>query len=262
MPFSDPTLIFLLVKMLVTAAIVVSASLIAERTGPLVAAMVATLPVSAGPVYFFLAMEHSDAFIGEAALGSIGASFATLAFSVAYGFAAQRLGMAMSLFLAFAIWTPVLLLLKTLNFSAGVYFLLVVVLFMVAHIAMKPFLDAKPAKKPSLAWYVIPVRALLVAALVGTLTTISWSIGPQWSGYFATFPVVLSTLILFLHPRIGGKPTAAIIGSGVLGLMGFSFALGFVSFAAVPLGKWTALSLGLAICILWNLALVMWSRRA
>ncbi|MGL5116443.1 MAG: hypothetical protein ACRC7C_14075, partial [Beijerinckiaceae bacterium] len=75
-----------------------------------------------------------------------------------------------------------------------------------------------------------------------------------------TFPIVLSTLIIFLQPRIGGPATAAIIGSGVLGLMGFGVALGVLHLAALPLGKWAALSLALTVCIFWNLALVLRKR--
>ena len=36
-------------KMAITASVVVCCSLLAERTGPLVAAMIATLPISLGP---------------------------------------------------------------------------------------------------------------------------------------------------------------------------------------------------------------------
>jgi hypothetical protein len=262
MPFSDPAFTFLLVKMLVTATIVVGASMIAERTGPLLAAMVATLPVSAGPVYFFLAMEHDDVFIGEAALGSIDAGFATLAFSVAYVLAAQRLETASSLLVAFGTWALVLLMFKAA--SPGLVGSLAVILlaFPLAHLHLSPMLKVRASESPGLGWYAMPLRALLVATLVAVVTTISWRIGSQWSGFFATFPIVLSTLVLFLHPRIGGKATAAIIGSGVLGLMGFALALAFVHMAAAPLGKWWALSIGLGLCIAWNLALVVWSKRA
>jgi hypothetical protein len=253
----DPTLVFLLVKMLATAAIVVSASLIAERTGPLIAAMVATLPVSAGPVYVFLAMEHGDAFIAEALLGSMGANLATTAFSLAYVLAAQRFATIPALALAFAAWTPVLFSLRALSLPFAVMIGLTLLLFPLAHNLVKPFLAARPAKAPGMAWYAIPLRALFVALLVGTITTISFRIGAQWSGFFATFPVVLSTLVLFVQPRIGGPATAAIIASGVLGLMGFGVALGAAHVLVPTVGRWPGLAVGLLICILWNLALVM-----
>src|SRR5262245_59205825 len=45
-------------KMAVTALFVTAATIIAERLGATVGALVATLPVSAGPVYVFLALDH------------------------------------------------------------------------------------------------------------------------------------------------------------------------------------------------------------
>ena len=247
--------------MAVTAAIVVTASLIAERTGPLLAAMVATLPVSAGPVYVFLALDHDAAFIAEAALGSMGSNIATTAFSLAYVLAAQRFPTRLALVLAFCAWGPVLLFFKAASLPIVILLGIVVCLFPAFHGIARPYLAARPAKAPRLAWYAIPLRAFFVALLVGTVTTLSLSIGPQWSGFFATFPIVLSTLIVFLQPRIGGPATAAIIGSGILGLMGFGVALAVVHLAAQPLGAWPALALGLAICMGWNLVLTGLARR-
>jgi hypothetical protein len=261
LPSLDPVLTFLLVKMLVAAVIVVTASLVAERTGALIAAMVATLPVSAGPIYFFLAMEHDSAFIGTAALGSIGASFATAAFSLAYVFAAQKFGAAGSLLIAYLAWAPVILFFRYEGFSFAVTVLFILALFPAAHVFARPYLAAKPAMAPKLAWYAIPVRALFVAMLVAAVTTLSIRIGAEWSGFFATFPVVLTSLVIFLHPRIGGPATAAIMASGILGLMGFTVALATVHLLANPIGKWLALAVGLAICFIWNLALIAWARR-
>jgi hypothetical protein len=257
---ADASLAFLLVKMLTTAAFVVAASLVAERTGPLLAAMVATLPVSAGPVYLFLALEHGDAFISEAALGSMGSNMATAVFSLAYVLAAQRFGAAAAVLLAFAAWAPTLLAFKWLSLPSAAMAALTAAVFPMLHLAVRPYLAARPDAPPRLAWYAIPVRAAVVAALVGAVTTLSAAIGAQWSGLFATFPVVLSTLAVFVQPRIGGRATAAIIASGILGLMGFGVALAITHAAAAPLGRWPALGLGLAVCIIWNVGLLALSR--
>lgn len=68
----DPHFIFfLLLRMAIAAAFVVSASIITERAGPVIGALVATLPVSAGPSYVFLAIDHDAAFIAQGALASL-----------------------------------------------------------------------------------------------------------------------------------------------------------------------------------------------
>ena len=58
----------LVMKMLTSAAIVVGASLVVERSGPFLGAMIVTLPISAGPAYAFLAVDHGSAFIASSAL--------------------------------------------------------------------------------------------------------------------------------------------------------------------------------------------------
>ena len=83
----------LAVKMAVTATFVVAASFTAQRAGPLIGAMVATLPISAGPIYVFLALDHDAAFISQSALGSLAITAATGVFSLTYAVLAERRGL-------------------------------------------------------------------------------------------------------------------------------------------------------------------------
>lgn len=257
---ADPGLLLLAAKMAAAAASVVLASLVAERSGPLIAAMVATLPVSAGPIYIFLAIDHGDAFIAEATVASMGANLAGLAFAVAYVFAAQHWRTPASLLAAYAGWVLTLLSVKATSPSFAAM-LVLLLLFPAAHRLVQAHLSAPAPAKATRPWFAIPLRAAGVAMLVAVVTSISLWAGPEWTGLFATFPIVLTSLIVILQPRLGGKATAAMIGSGILGLMGFGAALGVVHVAAQPLGRWWALALGLGACMAWNLALVGWSRR-
>ena len=76
--------------MAITAAFVVSASVITERSGPVIGALVATLPISAGPSYVFLALDHDAAFIAEGALASLPINAATIFLGLTYVVLAQR----------------------------------------------------------------------------------------------------------------------------------------------------------------------------
>ena len=70
-------------------------------------------------------------------------------------------------------------------------------------------------------WFDVPLRAALVAALVGTVVALGDSAGPVLAGIFAVFPIVMLSIMLILHPRIGGVATAAIIANawGLVGLV-------------------------------------------
>jgi hypothetical protein len=107
----------------------------------------------------------------------------------------------------------------------------------------------------------VPLRAGLVATLVATVVTTSGWVGPRISGIIALFPIVFTSLMLILHPRIGGPATAAVIANGAWGLMGFGIAIAVLHLAALRFGSTVALSLALMTCIGWNLGLWWWGRR-
>jgi hypothetical protein len=109
-------------------------------------------------------------------------------------------------------------------------------------------------------WYDIPLRASLVATLVATVVTLSGWVGPKVSGILALFPVVFTSMMLILHPRIGGPPTAAVLANSAWGLIGLGLALAILHVAALRLGSAIGLSLALATCVSWNLVL-WWNGR-
>jgi hypothetical protein len=258
----DPWLVFLIAKMAVAAAVVVGCSLLAERFGPLVAAMIATLPISAGPVYVFLALEHDAAFLSESALGSMQSNLANTALSLVYVLMAQRFGTLASLSGAMAAWFALALGLRLVEPSFLAVVAATVLGFGALHRLFRPYLAARPPALVERPWYAIPLRAAGVALLAGTVTVLSSRVGPLWSGMLAAFPVVLSSMIAMLQPRIGGPAVAAVIANGALGLIGFGLALASIHLSAVALGSWPALGLGLAICVVWNLALMGLKRGA
>src|SRR5437588_13097459 len=103
----SPELAFILtlaLRMAITAAFVVTASVITERSGPVIGALIATLPISAGPSYTFLALDHDAAFIAEGALASLPVNAATIYMGLTYAVLAQRFGMWISAGSAIAVW--------------------------------------------------------------------------------------------------------------------------------------------------------------
>src|SRR3979490_505009 len=116
----SPDLAFILtlaLRMAVTAAFVVSASIITERSGPVIGALVATLPISAGPSYVFLAVDHDAAFIAEGALASLPINAVTIFFGLTYVVLAQRRGALVSFSGAVAVWIALAALSRTVHWS-------------------------------------------------------------------------------------------------------------------------------------------------
>src|SRR5260370_944899 len=102
-------------------------------------------------------------------------------------------------------------------------------------------------------WYDIPLRAGMVAILIALVVGLSARVGPTITGILAVFPIVLTSLMLILHPRIGGPATAAVEANSLLGLVGFALTCLTARLAVEPLGTAAGLSLALAGSIGCNL---------
>jgi uncharacterized membrane protein YccF (DUF307 family) len=111
-------------------------------------------------------------------------------------------------------------------------------------------------------WYDVPMRAALVAILVAIVVSTSGWVGPRISGIIALYPVVFSSIMLILHPRIGGPPTAAVLANSAWGLLGFGMAIAVMHVAVVQFGAAVGLSLALGTCVTSNLTLWGIGRRA
>jgi hypothetical protein len=260
----SPDIAFLLslgLKMAVVAAFVVVASIVTERAGPVIGALVSTLPVSAGPAYVLLAIQHDAAFIADSTVTSLAVNTATGIFALAYAVVAQRSRLLVSVSVALGLWFGLAALLRQVPWTLGEAVLLNVLVYALCIPTAARF---RHVKMPLVVrrWYDIPLRAAMVAVLVATLVAASDHVGPAVSGIIAIFPIVLSSLMLILQPRIGGPATAAVLANGMWGLVGFGFALLTLHFLVVPLGAALALGLSLAVSVGWNMAVWALRRRA
>jgi hypothetical protein len=253
-------MVMLALRMVVAATFVVSASFIAERSGPVIGALVATLPISAGPAYVFLAIDHDAAFIAQGALASLSINAATSFLSLTYVLLAQRHGVLLSCGAAIAAWTAFAFIVRMTEWSLVGCLAVNAVAFAVCVPLLERFRHVKKMPLITRRWYDIPLRASLVAILVATVVSLSSRVGPTISGIMALFPIVFTSMMLILHPRIGGPATAAVIANGVWGLMGFGLAIAVLHVGAARFGSAIGLSLALATCVGWNLAL-WWNGR-
>ena len=258
----SPELAFLLtlaLRMAVTAAFIVTASIITERSGPVIGALIATLPISAGPSYVFLALDHDAAFIAEGAVASLSINAATVLLVLTYVMLAQRNNMVVSFCAAIAVWVVIATSMRIAHLSLLGAIVANAIAFAIALPLVQRF---RNVKMPLITrrWYDIPLRAALVSTLVATVVTLSGWVGPTVSGIIALIPLVFISMMLILHPRIGGPPTAAVIANGAWGLMGFGLAIAVLHVGALQFGSVIGLSLGLATCICWNLTL-WWNGR-
>lgn len=253
--------LFVLLRMAIAAAFVVSASVITERSGPVIGALVATLPISAGPSYVFLALDHDAAFIAQGALSSLPVNAATIFLGLTYVVLAQRHSFAVSVGSAVAVWIVLASIIRLFDWTLTAGLAVNLVAF---GICIPLLVQYRHVKMPLVTrrWYDIPFRAALVATLVAIVVSTSGWVGPRVSGVIALYPIVFTSIMVILHPRIGGPPTAAVLANSAWGLLGFGMAIAVMHVAVVKLGSAIGLFLALATCVIWNLTLWWQAQKA
>jgi hypothetical protein len=250
----------LVVKMAVTAGFVVVATATAERAGALAGALVATLPIAAGPAYVFVALDHDAGFIAASALSSLAINAMTAVFALTYAAMAQRFRVTLSLLTGLAVWVVLAALVRAFDWTLAGAIVVNLVVIPICVALGRRFRDvAMPLITRR--WYDVPLRAGLAALLVATVVAASARVGPQITGILAVFPIVLSSLALILQPRIGGKASAAVLANTISGLAGFSTCLIALNLAAEPLGSPAALTVALGVSIGANLMIFVARRR-
>jgi hypothetical protein len=250
----------LIVKMAVTAGFVLAATITAERAGPLVGGLVATLPLGAGPVYVFLSFDHGALFIAASAVNSLAINTVNVIFALTYALLAQKRSLAASLPAAMLVWAALAWTVHEIQWSMLSAILINVVVLGVSIPLARPLRHVRmPVFHAH--WSDLAMRAALVALLVGITVTFSFQLGSAGSGILAVFPVILLSIMFILHKRVGGKPTAAVLANAPLGLVGFAGACITLHFTAEPFGSAIGLTLALATSVCWSVLVLLARRR-
>jgi uncharacterized membrane protein (GlpM family) len=250
----------LALKIAMTATIVAAASVVVERSGPFVGALIAALPTAGGAAMIILAIEHPPAFIGASAVGSMVANAMGAIFALTYAALAQRRSLVVSLGGAFAVWLCFAALSRLVDWTATQAVLLNAAVYPVAIYAGSRFRADGAVKRVRLTAGDLAWRAGVVTLCVIVVTAASNSIGSYYSGVFAFFPVAMGSFFVILHLRIGGLAAASVAAHVLTPLIGLVLGLLAVHLLAVPAGIWWAYAAGLSLCVSWN-ALLWLARR-
>ena len=178
-------LVTLAIKMVVTAGFVIAATIIAERAGPFIGAMIVTLPISAGPAYVFVALDHPADFVARAALASIVNNVSTVFYTVAFVLLAQRFGALLSVAAGLAVWFLSAFLVNQTQWPLLGAILLNVVAVAALVPVVRRFQDVPMPRLP-LRMSELAFRAVLVSVLIAVVVTLSFTVGPEMTGMIAS----------------------------------------------------------------------------
>ncbi len=199
--------------------LIAAVTLSVRKWGEGIGGWIGGFPWVAGPISFFIALEHGADFASSTIPSAIMGAIGTFFFALVYSIVASRLSWLPTLIISYLAFfvvamfslgrTPPLYLAMTLS---------IVVLCGILYVFPKPKTAAAPKKHP---YYDIPLRMLVATLFVIIVTQAADTLGPTWSGILTPFPIMTSTLAVFTHAQQGPPATSRIL-YGLL-LTGFGF---------------------------------------
>jgi hypothetical protein len=203
---------------MVTPVLIGGASLAGRRFGYHVGGWLVGLPLTSGPVAFFLATDHGVRFAASAAVGMLAGTSSQVAFALAYRSLAQR-GPRRAWLAGCAAFAAATIALSFLHWPAPDTFALVLASLAVGFAVMTrraPGPLSEPMRPPR---WDIPVRMLAATAVVLLITSLAPIAGAHLAGLLSPFPVFGAMLAIFTHQTHGPAGATQVLDGLQLGLL-------------------------------------------
>jgi len=210
----------LILKLILAPVIIGSASLAGRKWGPAVSGWIVGMPLTSGPLIFFVALSHNVTFAANAALGVISGGLSLVAYALTYAWLATRYRWCIALAGSFLVFTVSTTLLQSITFP-------LVPIFVAVCIAIGLGLRLMPTAAPEAGntqpgrWD-IPSRILIGTSFILLLTGSASFIGSRLTGLLTTVPLYVTILVIFAHRHQGPAAAAHVLRGLLYGLFAFA----------------------------------------
>lgn len=211
--------IFIL-KLILAPIIIGSASLAGRKWGAAVSGWIVGLPLTSGPVAFFVALSHDHAFAFETVRGVLSGGFSLVAYSLVYAWLAKRFDWKISFAAGVLVFTGMTTLLQNVAIPfVPLFFAIIGVIFL--GVWLMPKYEAVESGAVPGKWD-IPSRILLGTSFIILVTSIAPYIGARLTGLLTTIPLYVSILAVFAHRHDGGSGAINVLRGLIYGLFAFA----------------------------------------
>ncbi|RED44812.1 hypothetical protein [Aestuariispira insulae] len=212
----------IITKTVISIFTILGLSWLTERVSPRMAGLLSGYPIGTAIALYFIGYEQGAAFAVDGAVYTLAGLSATLAFVVGYYYASRRWAGWPGVFLSalcgnIAFFTACLLL-RHLPDQPLIAILSPILAILFFSWLFRHIPDKRIDNPVRLGWRVLAFRAFMAAGTVITITGVAASVGPEWSGLFAAFPITVFPLFLIIHAQYGSDPIAAFVRNFPRGL--------------------------------------------
>lgn len=237
----------LLFKLVLVPGLIALVTLAGRRFGPRLGGWLNALPLVAGPVLFFLALEQGDRFVAQAALSTLAGLAAVAAYAVVYSWIAVARPWWVCVVVGWIAFAGLTVALQAVSWTAGAALALALAAFGAAPLALPAFPDAPPpASAPG---WDLPLRMAAAVALVLLVTGLADWLGPRWSGAITPFPIATTILLAFTHAQQGAPAAVGFLRAFLPAMWSFALFCAVLAWGVVGLGRDAAFLLALAVSL-------------
>ena len=239
----------LVLKLVLAPIIIGSASLAGRKWGPAVSGWIVGMPLTSGPVIFFLAISHDVGFASNAALGVISGGLSLVAYALTYAWLATRFRWYVALLGSFTIFAISTTLLQNVTFPL-IPISLAVCIAIACGLRGMPNKPVEKGNAQPGPWD-IPTRILVGTSFILLITGSASFIGPRLTGLLTTIPLYVTILAIFAHRHQGPAAAAHVLRGLLYGM--FAFAGFFITLSllidrvGIPISFLSAILVALAI---------------
>ena len=247
-----------LVKIALSIGMVVGLSLIAERSGPRVAGILAGYPLGIAIALFFIGYEIGPDFAARSAVFTQAGLISNLCLTAGY-LLGQRLsgnwgllagsvcGVAAFLLAGSVLqWVPGLL---------SVQFALTALAIAIFSFAYRRLPEQSVQRRP-MTLAAMLVRGVIAAAIVVLVTALAHVLPERWAGLLAGFPFTMYPLLVLMHVGYGPGMVTTIIKHYPVGLGSLMVYAAVVALSYAPLGIYRGTALGFLVATVYLMAFV------
>jgi uncharacterized membrane protein (GlpM family) len=179
------------------------------------------MPLTSGPVIFFVALSNGKAFAATAALGVLSGGLSLVAYALTYSWLAVKFRWQVSITGSLLVFSISTTLLQNFTFPLLPIFLLVCAALIGGLWLMpKDVIEKESENKPG-AWD-IPSRIFIGTSFILLLTGIAPYVGSRLTGLLTTIPLYVTILAIFAHRNQGPAAAAHVLRGLLYGMFAFT----------------------------------------
>jgi hypothetical protein len=210
----------LTLKLILSPVIIAVIALAGRRWGSAVSGWLLGFPLTSAPISLIMAMQNGTGFAAASAAGNLGGQVAVCVFCLVYGIAALRFNWQISAAISVTAFFMAVAALNQFSLDlAAAFFILLSVVVLTFCLLPKSGGEKKTALLP--VWD-LPLRMVLAAIFVFSLTGLSETLGPQLSGLIAPFPVFGLITSIFTHRQNGSAAALSLFRSYITASAGYA----------------------------------------